>query len=142
MYDSYSYEFNYCSTLWFAGFIYRKNVGNFSLRLIPRKTIGEKHPLKPHLSCFLCFPAIDPNNIGHVHSAYNMYFSACFLSRNSVFLSQQINQQCFLAGLSAQPNGAIFLQNYCIFHSCVSPILCFSYSYIFSILRSKGSLKK
>jgi hypothetical protein len=33
-------------------------------------------------------------------------FSACFFSRNSVFLSQQISQQCFSAGLSAQLNGA------------------------------------
>jgi hypothetical protein len=46
-------------------------------------------------------------DIGPVHPAYNPYFSACFFSRNSVFLSQQINQQCFSAGLSAQPNGAI-----------------------------------
>jgi hypothetical protein len=44
---------------------------------------------------------------GPVHPAYNPYFSACFFSWNSVFLSQQINQQCFSAGLSAQPNGAI-----------------------------------
>jgi hypothetical protein len=43
----------------------------------------------------------------HVHPAYNPYFSACFFSRNSVFLSQQISQQCFSAGLSAQPNGAL-----------------------------------
>jgi hypothetical protein len=41
-----------------------------------------------------------------VHPAYNPYFSACFFSRNSVFLSQQISHQCFSAGLSAQPNGA------------------------------------
>jgi hypothetical protein len=41
-----------------------------------------------------------------VHLAYNPYFSACFFSRNSIFLSQQISQQCFSAGLSAQPNGA------------------------------------
>jgi hypothetical protein len=41
-----------------------------------------------------------------VHPAYNPYFSACFFNQNSVFLSQQINQQCFSAGLSAQPNGA------------------------------------
>jgi hypothetical protein len=40
-----------------------------------------------------------------VHPAYNPYFSACFFfSRNSVFLSQKISQQCFSAGLSAQPN--------------------------------------
>jgi hypothetical protein len=47
--------------------------------------------------------------LGHedsVHPAYNPSFSACFFSRNSIFLSQQISQQCFSAGLSAQPNGA------------------------------------
>jgi hypothetical protein len=43
---------------------------------------------------------------GSVHPAYNPSFSACFFSRNSIFLSQQISQQCFSAGLSAQPNGA------------------------------------
>jgi hypothetical protein len=43
---------------------------------------------------------------GPVHPAYNLYFSACFFSWNSIFLSQQISQQCFSADLSAQPNGA------------------------------------
>jgi hypothetical protein len=38
---------------------------------------------------------------GPVYPAYNPYFSSRFFSRNSVFLLQQINQQCFLAGLSA-----------------------------------------
>jgi hypothetical protein len=33
-------------------------------------------------------------------------FQLVFFSRNSIFLSQQISQQCFSAGLSAQPNGA------------------------------------
>jgi hypothetical protein len=42
---------------------------------------------------------------GSVHPAYNPYFLACFFNQNSVFLSQQINQQYFLVGLSAQPNG-------------------------------------
>jgi hypothetical protein len=46
-------------------------------------------------------------NIGPVHSAYNPSFSTCFFSRNNIFLSQQISQQCFSAGLSAQPNGSI-----------------------------------
>jgi hypothetical protein len=40
---------------------------------------------------------------GPVHPAYNPYFSACFFQ----FLSQQISQQCFSAGLSAQTNGTI-----------------------------------
>jgi hypothetical protein len=43
---------------------------------------------------------------GHVHPLYNPSFSACFFSQNSVFLSQQTNQQYFSAGLSTQPNGA------------------------------------
>jgi hypothetical protein len=46
-------------------------------------------------------------HIDPVHLVYNSYFSAYFFSRNSIFLSQQISQQCFSAGLSAQPNGAI-----------------------------------
>jgi hypothetical protein len=41
-----------------------------------------------------------------VHPAYNPSFSACFFSRNNIFLSQQISQRCFSAGLSAQLNGA------------------------------------
>jgi hypothetical protein len=45
--------------------------------------------------------------VGPVHSAYNPSFSTCFFSRNSIFLSQQISQQCFSAGLSAQPNGSV-----------------------------------
>jgi hypothetical protein len=36
---------------------------------------------------------------GPVHLAYNPSFSACFFSRNSIFLSQKISQQCFSAGL-------------------------------------------
>jgi hypothetical protein len=34
-------------------------------------------------------------------------FQLIFFSRNSIFLSQQISQQYFSAGLSAQPNGPI-----------------------------------
>jgi hypothetical protein len=30
-----------------------------------------------------------------IHPAYNPYFSACFFSRNSVFLSQQISNGVF-----------------------------------------------
>jgi hypothetical protein len=48
--------------------------------------------------------------MGHVHSAYNPSFSACFFSWNSIFLSQQISQQYFSAGLSAQPNGSMVLE--------------------------------
>jgi hypothetical protein len=42
---------------------------------------------------------------GPVYPAYNPSFSAYFFSQNSIFLSQQISQQRFSAGLSAQPNG-------------------------------------
>jgi hypothetical protein len=45
-------------------------------------------------------------NQDSVHPAYNPYFSACFFSRNSVFLSQQISQQYFSTGLSTHPNRA------------------------------------
>jgi hypothetical protein len=37
-------------------------------------------------------------------------FQLIFFSWNSIFLSQQISQQCFSAGLSAQPNGAYDLE--------------------------------
>jgi hypothetical protein len=50
--------------------------------------------------------------IGRVHPAYNPSFSTCFFSRNNIFLSQQISRQCFSAGLSAQPNGAIVQLGY------------------------------
>jgi hypothetical protein len=36
---------------------------------------------------------------GPVHLAYNPSYLACFFSRNSIFLSQKISQQCFSAGL-------------------------------------------
>jgi hypothetical protein len=43
-----------------------------------------------------------------VHMSYNPYFLACFFfSWNRVFLSQEISQQYFSAGLSTQPNGPI-----------------------------------
>jgi hypothetical protein len=52
--------------------------------------------------CNICTSVIES-----VHLAYNSSFSAYFFRRNIIFLSQQISQQCFSAGLSAQPNGAI-----------------------------------
>jgi hypothetical protein len=52
------------------------------------------------------FPKESRFAFGPVHPAYNPSFSACFFSRNNIFLSQQISQQYFSAGLSAQPNGA------------------------------------
>jgi hypothetical protein len=39
------------------------------------------------------------NDIGPVHLAYNPSYSACFFSRNSIFLSQKISQPCFSVGL-------------------------------------------
>jgi hypothetical protein len=36
---------------------------------------------------------------GPVHLSYNPSYSACFFSRNNIFLSQKISQQCFSAGL-------------------------------------------
>jgi hypothetical protein len=53
---------------------------------------------------------------GPVHQAYNPHFSACFFSRNSIFLSQQISQQYFSVGLSAQPNGTYIHHMSCLFH--------------------------
>jgi hypothetical protein len=38
-------------------------------------------------------------NKGPVHLAYNPSYLAYFFSRNSIFLSQKISQQCFSAGL-------------------------------------------
>jgi hypothetical protein len=38
-------------------------------------------------------------DIGPVHLAYNPSYSACFFSRNSIFLSQKISQHRFSAGL-------------------------------------------
>jgi hypothetical protein len=55
-----------------------------------------------HFIFFIVLPNIEP-----VHLAYKPSFSAYFFNRNNIFLSQQINQQYFSAGLSAQPNGAI-----------------------------------
>jgi hypothetical protein len=34
-----------------------------------------------------------------LHLAYNPSYSVCFFSRNSIFLSQKISQQCFSVGL-------------------------------------------
>jgi hypothetical protein len=45
------------------------------------------------------------DDFGHVHSAYNPSFSACFFSRNSIFLTTN-HPTVFSAGLSAQPNGS------------------------------------
>jgi hypothetical protein len=72
-------------------------------------------------------------HLGHVHSAYNPSFSACFFSRNRIFLSQQISQQYFSAGLSAQPNDSLFaLACYIVLAGC-SPIL-FRFEFLLHIL--------
>jgi hypothetical protein len=57
---------------------------------------------------------------GPVHPAYNPSFSACFFSWNNIFLSQQISQQCFSAGLSTQPNGAKVAKHGQKIHECIS----------------------
>jgi hypothetical protein len=43
---------------------------------------------------------------GHVRLSYNPYSSTYFFSRNSIFLSPQINQNSVPAGFSDQPNTA------------------------------------
>jgi hypothetical protein len=43
---------------------------------------------------------------GPVHPAYNPYFSACFFSRNNIFLSQQISQQYFSYGTNVNQTGS------------------------------------
>ena len=45
--------------------------------------------------------------IGHVRFSYNPYFSACFFSRNSVFLSQQISRNSVSSCFFSEANGAI-----------------------------------
>jgi hypothetical protein len=55
---------------------------------------------------------IEEHDQGPVHSAYNPSFLAYFFSRNSIFLSQQISQQCFSADLSAQPNGSQLVRSH------------------------------
>jgi hypothetical protein len=55
-----------------------------------------------HISCDVVQKDVSP-----VHLAYNPSFLAYFFSQNSIFLSQQISQQCFSAGLSAQPNVSV-----------------------------------
>jgi hypothetical protein len=46
---------------------------------------------------------------GPVRLSYNPYFLACFFSCNSVFLSQQINEQYFQPWFFSKANGAIVL---------------------------------
>jgi hypothetical protein len=65
--------------------------------------IEKKHVTQDHIVVFF---RSSGENYGSVHPACNPYFSACFFSQNSVFLSQQISQQCFSASLSALLNGA------------------------------------
>jgi hypothetical protein len=67
-------------------------------------SITNHHPLGSHESASCPIPIRRQDRC--VHPAYNPYFSARFFSRNSIFLSQQISQQCFSAGLSTQLNRA------------------------------------
>jgi hypothetical protein len=46
-------------------------------------------------------------DVGPVRLSYNSYFSACFFSRNSVFLSQQISEQYFQPWLFSEANGLV-----------------------------------
>ena len=45
-------------------------------------------------------------HIGPVRLSYNPYFSACFFSRNNIFLSQQISRNSILAYFFSEANGA------------------------------------
>jgi hypothetical protein len=73
---------------------------SFSLDLV-----SERHTVAFKLNCF-SFSVQDQETwdltiitvhfyIGHVHLAYNPSYSACFFSRNSIFLSRKISQQYF-----------------------------------------------
>ena len=46
---------------------------------------------------------------GHVRLSYNPYFSACFFSRNSIFLSQQISRNSVSACFFSEANGAVYI---------------------------------
>jgi hypothetical protein len=46
-------------------------------------------------------------DVGPVRLSYNSYFSTCFFSRNSVFLSQQISEQYFQPWLFSEANGLV-----------------------------------
>jgi hypothetical protein len=57
---------------------------------------------------FLPLQSIDINS---VRLSYNLYFSAYFFSRNSVFLSQQISEQYFQPWLFSETNGLIYAKS-------------------------------
>ena len=65
-------------------------------------TLCQHHRVVYILPPFLAIHAIDDAHIGHVRLSYNPYFSACFFSRNSVFLSQQISRNSVSACFSAK----------------------------------------
>jgi hypothetical protein len=50
-------------------------------------------------SVYMNITSIPATDNGPIHLAYNPSYSACFFSRNSIFLSQKISQQCFSAVL-------------------------------------------
>jgi hypothetical protein len=52
------------------------------------------------------------DDYGPVHSAYNTSFSACFFSRNSIFPSQQISQQCFFSRLISTAERPLYLNDH------------------------------
>jgi hypothetical protein len=51
------------------------------------------------LWCGIRIRSLDDDEQGPVHLAYNPSYLTGFFSRNSIFLSQKISQQCFSAGL-------------------------------------------
>ena len=57
------------------------------------------------LSCSVYLCELSNNN-GLVRFSYNPYFSACFFSRNSIFLSQQINRNSISACFFSEANRA------------------------------------
>jgi len=52
-----------------------------------------------------CIPIFDFNTCSPVRFSYNPSFSACFFSRNSVFLSQQISRNSVSVCFFSEANG-------------------------------------
>jgi hypothetical protein len=80
--------------------------------------------------------AIHSDGDSPVHPAYNPYFLAYFFSQNSVFLSQQISQQCFFSRLISTAerglrNSKILMKKYLLITSLIGSqnidVLSFGY---------------
>jgi hypothetical protein len=67
--------------------------------LFPPFRWWQLHANAPNLTCVQLVPAGGSGSL-LVILAYNLSFLVYFFSRNSMFLSQQISQQCFSASLS------------------------------------------